>query len=223
MKEAVLLLSGGIDSTTLLYHVQNVIGVQRVHALSFLYGQKHAKEVEMAKWQASNADVSGHEIIDITFLKQLLQGSSALTDESIAVPELDSVPDSERDQPVTYVPNRNMVLLSLAAARAEALGIEDLFYGAQAQDEYGYWDCTGEFLNGINAVLSLNRRKAVHVHAPFLAQSKGEIVSMGEKLGVDYAHTWSCYCGEDTPCGTCPTCVERANAFASAGIEDPLG
>jgi len=97
-----------------------------------------------------------------------------------------------------------------------------VFYGAQAQDEYGYWDCTSEFVRRINHVLALNRATPVTVHAPFVMLKKAETVKLGIELGVDFSRTWSCYRGGEKPCGVCPTCVERANAFAAAGAPDPL-
>jgi 7-cyano-7-deazaguanine synthase len=115
------------------------------------------------------------------------------------------------------------MLLSLAAAYAEANKIADVYYGAQAQDEYGYWDCTTDFLGRINAVLSLNRDTPVRIHAPFVSHDKAANVLLGQELGVDFALTWTCYRGEPGhPCATCPACVERLNAFAKAGIPDPL-
>jgi 7-cyano-7-deazaguanine synthase len=138
------------------------------------------------------------------------------------VPDLDTLDPAALDQPPTYVPNRNMILLSLAAAYAEAHGIRDVFYGAQAHDEYGYWDCTRDFLDRFNATLVLNRREAVTIHAPFIDKRKESLVALGRELGVDFAHTWSCYRGAEVPCGTCPTCRERLKAFADAGVTDPL-
>jgi 7-cyano-7-deazaguanine synthase len=114
------------------------------------------------------------------------------------------------------------MLLSVAAAYAEAQGATEVFYGAQAHDEYGYWDCTADFLERINHVLALNRRYPITIHAPFVGEKKSSLVRMGLELGVDFAQTWSCYRGGDAPCGTCPTCVERAKAFAEAGVADPL-
>jgi 7-cyano-7-deazaguanine synthase len=106
-----------------------------------------------------------------------------------------------------------MVLLALAAAYAEAKGVQDVFYGAQRQDEYGYWDCSGKFVERLNDVLSLNRGKPVRVHAPFARMRKAEVLRLGLELGVDYEHTWTCYRGGAKPCGTCPSCVERDAAF----------
>jgi len=163
-----------------------------------------------------------HEIIDVSFFGVLVRGGTSLVADGAEVPDLDAIAASERDQPPTYVPNRNMMLLSMAAAYAEAQGVADICYGAQAQDEYGYWDCTRDFLERINAVLELNRRRRVTLHAPFVDKSKSAIVHLGLELGVDFAHTWSCYRGGETACGGCPTCVERRSAFCAANAEDPL-
>ncbi len=222
MEKAVVLLSGGLDSTTLLWHVVRDLQVARVTALSFVYGQKHVRELAMARRQAELAGVAEHRVVDASLLGELTAGSSALTDGAIDVPDLEAVADSDRRQPPTYVPNRNMVLLALGAALAEARGACDLFYGAQAQDEYGYWDCTQEFQERLNAVLALNRGRPVRIHAPFVTMKKAEIVRVGIALGVDFSLTWSCYRGGERPCGSCPTCVERTNAFEEAGIGDPL-
>ena len=222
MKEAVVLLSGGMDSATLLHHVGKSLGVGTVFACSFHYGQKHVRELDMAAWQARAAGVREHRLIDLSFLGGLLAGSSALIDPGLAVPDCSALTAAQRRQPPTYVPNRNMILLSLAAAFAEARGVRDVFYGAQAQDEYGYWDCTVDFLRRINDILKLNRGVAVAVHAPFVGFSKADVLRTGLALEVDFAHTWSCYRGQAAPCGTCPTCVERAAAFRACGVEDPL-
>jgi len=212
-KSAVVLLSGGVDSTTILHYVRKRLGASKVYAVSFLYGQKHSREVAMAKWQARAAKVLEHRIVDLSAFGGLIAGGSALTDRSISVPDLKDLKADQKRQPPTYVPNRNMILLSLAAAYAEAKGVRDIFYGAQAQDEYGYWDCTVDFVKKINDVLHLNRRKAVTVHAPFAGMRKSSVVKIGLELGVDYLHTWSCYRGRKEACGTCPSCVERKKAF----------
>ena len=219
---AVVLLSGGMDSSVLLHHVVRELRRAPVHAISFNYGQRHSRELECAKAQAEAANVAEHRIIDISFVGPLLRGATTLVEGGADVPDLADLAEDQRDQPPTYVPNRNMMLLSLAAAYAEANGIRDVFYGAQAHDEYGYWDCTRDFLDRINDVLILNRRSAVRVEAPFVNTSKASIVRKGIALDVDFAHTWSCYRGDDAPCGTCPTCVERANAFKGAEATDPL-
>jgi len=222
LTRAVVLLSGGLDSSTLLHYVCRRLGVGEVHALSYFYGQKHSRELDMAKWQAAAAGAAEHMVIDLGFFAGLTAGGSALTDPDIPVPDMQAVREEDREQPPTYVPNRNMILLSLAAAFAESRGIADVFYGAQAQDEYGYWDCTAEFLRRINRVLSLNRRRPVTIHAPFIAMRKADELRLGRELGVDYAHTWTCYRGATVPCGTCPACAERRAAFRELGIPDPL-
>ncbi len=221
-RPAVVLLSGGIDSTVLLHHAARQLGRAPLHALSFNYGQRHRRELECARFQARAAETAEHRVIIIDFLAELLRGGSALVQGGAPVPDLKDLPPEARDQPPTYVPNRNMMLLSMAAAYAEANGIDTVLYGAQAQDEYGYWDCTARFLERLNAVLALNRRTPVRVEAPFVARPKADSVRLGLELGVDFSRTWSCYRGEGTACGACPTCVERRNAFAAAGAEDPL-
>ena len=219
---ALVLLSGGMDSSTLVHHVARDLEYHALWTLAFNYGQRHVRELECAAWQAEAAGAKVHRVVDLAFLGELLQGATTLVQGGAAVPDLADVTETERDQPPTYVPNRNMMLLSVAASYAEANGIQDVYYGAQAVDEYGYWDCTKEFLQRINAVLALNRRQAVTIHAPFLDKRKADLLDMGRRLGVDYRHTWSCYRGESKPCGACPTCVERANAFREAGMSDPL-
>ena len=216
MKKAVILLSGGMDSATLLHYMKNRLGVPEIHALTLLYGQKHFREVEMARWQAENVGVIVHKEIDLGVYGRLITGGSVLTDKGMPVPDLGEIAEDALTQPPTYVPNRNLIFLSLAAAYAEAQGIPDVFYGAQAQDEYGYWDCTNDFVERLNHVLKLNRRNAVTVHAPFVGMRKSDVLKIGLELGVDYDHTWTCYRGEGEACGSCPSCVERTNAFAEA-------
>jgi len=219
---AVVLLSGGIDSTVLLHHVAKELNCTPIHTLSFDYGQRHARELTCAKWQADTVGVDDHHVVSLPFLPNIVAGASTLMADGPPVPDLEALTAGDTDQPPTYVPNRNMMLLSIAAAYAESNGIRDVYYGAQAQDEYGYWDCTADFLERINAVLSLNRRDAITIHAPLVTASKADNVRKGTELGVDFSQTWSCYRGGDTPCGTCPTCVERRNAFDAVGASDPL-
>lgn len=219
-EKAVILLSGGIDSTVLL-HLLAKRGYD-LFALACRYGQRHSRELECARVQAEIVGVESFDCIDMNFLGNLVRAGTALIDAGAAVPDLEDIPENLRDQPPTYVPNRNMTLLSVAAASAEAIGAPRVFYGAQAQDEYGYWDCTQAFLERINALLALNRRRPVTVEAPFMHCSKADNVRLGLELGVDFGKTWSCYRGGERACGTCPTCVERLNAFRSVGVNDPL-
>jgi len=221
MDTGLVLLSGGMDSTTLLHRVRHDDPAARLHTLSLHYGQRHARELEMARWQADALGVP-NERADLAFLGGLIAPGTALVEGGEAVPALAELPEAARDQPPTYVPNRNMILLAIAAAHAEAYGIFDIFYGAQAQDEYGYWDCTEEFIERLNHTLALNRRQPVRIHAPFARTRKAEIVRAGLELGVDFAHTWTCYRGGARPCEVCPACIEREAAFAEAGEPDPL-
>lgn len=222
IRRAVLLLSGGMDSTTLLHYLRGTLRIAEVHAISFRYGQRHVRELRAARWQARAAGVAAHRVVDIECLARLAAGGSVLIDPRRPVPDLCRLTTAQKRQPPTYVPNRNMILLALAAAYAEARGIRDVFYGAQTQDEYGYWDCTRAFLRRFNATLALNRRHALRIHAPFVRLRKADELRLGLGLGVDYARTWSCYRGGRTPCGTCPACVERARAFGEIGVVDPL-
>jgi 7-cyano-7-deazaguanine synthase len=221
MDKAVVLLSGGLDSTTLLHYVKKTLGVRDIYALSLIYGQKHVRELKMAAWQADAVGVMEHRQTDIGFVGDLLSGGSALVNPDIPVPNLCDLKENQLNQPPTYVPNRNMILLSLASAWAESVGAKAVFYGAQEQDQYGYWDCTVDFVSRINDVLALNRQTTVKIMAPFASLSKAELLKQGIALGVDYGHTWSCYRGGDKACGTCPTCVERMRAFELIGMADP--
>ena len=219
---AVVLLSGGMDSAVLLSYVVKTLGRGPVHALSFDYGQRHRRELDCARWQADALGAAEHTVVDLAFVAGLVKGGTTLVSGGQDVPDLADLSESDLDQPPTYVPNRNMMLLSVAVAYSEARGIHDVFYGAQAQDEYGYWDCTRSFIERLNHVLDLNRRDRVTVHAPFADKKKFELGQLGKELGVAFSHTWSCYRGGETACGACPACVERLKAFREAGASDPL-
>lgn len=220
---AVVLVSGGMDSSTLLHYVHQRLGEGILYALSFQYGQRHRRELEMARWQCERVGaVVDWQTVDIGFYGALTEGATALAGESVEVPALADIPEGELDQPITYVPHRNLVMLSLAAGFAESRGCATVYYGAQAQDEYGYWDCTSTFVERLNGVLGLNRRGAVSIEAPFAGMRKADELRLGMELGVDFAHTWTCYRGGELACGVCPSCVERLRAFAEAGLVDPL-
>ncbi|HOQ88800.1 MAG TPA: 7-cyano-7-deazaguanine synthase QueC [Candidatus Hydrogenedentes bacterium] len=221
MSRCLVLVSGGIDSTVLLHKLARERGGGFLTALAFDYGQRHTRELECARWQAEQVGAA-FRIVRLDFFGELVREGTALVKGGKEVPDLKDLSDQNRSQPPTYVPNRNMVLLSIAAAAAESMGITEIYYGAQAQDEYGYWDCTPKFVERLNTVLSLNRRQPVTVHAPLVRHSKLDNVRLGLELGVDFSRTWSCYRGALPACGTCPTCVERLNAFSGCGIEDPI-
>ncbi len=221
---AAVLLSGGMDSSVLLHYVVKHLQSRPVFALTFYYGQRHLREVEAARHQvAALADaVKEHLVLNFSLFQKIIGGASTLLKDGQTVPELTEIEDAERDQPPTYVPNRNMILLALAAAFAESRNCTTVYYGAQAHDEYGYWDCTPDFVSRLNQVFGLNRRNPIKVAAPFAGMHKTEEIKLGRELGVDFAATWSCYRGGQQPCQVCPTCVERRIAFHDAGVEDPL-
>ena len=227
MKKVVLVLSGGLDSTTLLHYSAKILNLE-IFPISFDYGQKHKIELEMAKKQVEGLKekfkVHDLKIVDMSFMKELLKGSSALVDDEIEVPKLEEVLGEA--QPITYVPFRNLIMLSIALSYAEAKGCDAVFYGAQRHDEYaGYWDTTMYFVEKVNEVAKLNREHLIKVVAPFVNLHKWEEIIIGKELGVDYSKTWTCYKGPDEKgcaCGECPTCKDRIKAFAVAGFKDPL-
>ena len=220
---AVVLLSGGLDSATVL-----AIAISegyRPYALSFRYGQRHEVEIAAAQKVAESMKVAGQVVMDID-LRAF--GGSALTSE-LAVPHHDSVDDLGPGIPVTYVPARNTVFLSFALAWAETLGSSDVFIGVNAVDYSGYPDCRPEYLAAFEAMANLatkagvEGRQHLRVHAPLSRLTKAQIISRGVALGVDYGLTHSCYDPgpEGRPCGTCDSCLLRRKGFAEAGIEDP--
>ncbi|MCX8066095.1 MAG: 7-cyano-7-deazaguanine synthase QueC [Candidatus Hydrogenedentes bacterium] len=219
--KCLLLYSGGLDSTTLLYWLVKEKGYN-VNAVTLLYGQKHMKEVIFAKKNIEKVKNATHHILDISEISKFLKNGSTLIMGGKEVPKLEQISSEDKIQPPTYVPNRNMIFLSIAIGIAESMEIGEVYYSAQAQDEYGYWDCTEEFVKRINQVVELNRKNTIKIYAPFLNLSKSEIIKLGMNLGVDYSLTWSCYRGDEKPCGVCPTCVERLKAFSKLGLQDPL-
>lgn len=218
MIDSVAIVSGGMDSVTLLHRLVKIEKLSPA-VITFAYGQKHGKEIEFAKIQAQQVGCTHHLILDLSLLQPLF-ASSALVSDKLDVPDMDAVMGDP--QPPTYVPNRNMIFLALAAAYAETSGAADVYYGAQSHDMYGYWDTTPEFLRQLNQVYGLNRKTPIHVKAPLVNYSKTDILRLGLELGVDYAQTWSCYRGGEAACGRCPTCAERLQAFVTVGIPDPL-
>lgn len=220
MKKAVVLLSGGLDSTTALYLAKEQ-GFE-VYSISFNYGQRHNKELECAKNIAEKAGVKQHIVVNTNMDAW---GGSALTDESIEVPEGD---ENRKDIPVTYVPARNMIFLAYAASYAEVVGAQDVFIGVSQVDYSGYVDCREEFIkameNAINmgTVCAVEQGRKIKVHAPFMFMTKTQEIELGMKLGVDYSDTWTCYKGDELPCGECDSCILRIKAFEEAGFQDPL-
>jgi 7-cyano-7-deazaguanine synthase len=222
---AVVLLSGGLDSATVLA-MARADGFA-CHALSFRYGQRHAVELAAAARVARALGAVEHRIAEVD-LRWI--GGSALTDE-IAVPKDRPVERMGADIPVTYVPARNALFLCYALGWAEVLGARDLFAGMNALDYSGYPDCRPEFLAAFEAMARLGTRAGAegaewHVHAPLIAMGKADIIRAGVRLGVDYALTHSCYdpvpVGEEAlACGRCDSCALRKKGFAEAGVADP--
>ncbi len=219
-KNAIVLLSGGLDSTTVLAIAQSQ--EFNCYALSFSYGQRHSVELEAAKIIAKASHVVEHKIFDIDL--STFKGS-ALTDETIEVPK----EQFESDEiPITYVPARNTVFLSIALAWAELLQIEDIFIGVNAVDYSGYPDCRPEFIQAYEAMANLATKAGIEgknlvIHTPLIKLTKAEIISLGKSLGVEYANTVSCYNADEQgrACGKCDSCHIRKQGFLDAKIEDP--
>ena len=219
MKPAVILLSGGLDSATVLALAREQ-GFA-CHCLSLDYGQRHGAELEAAARVAAALGATTHRVLKLD-LGQL--GGSALTDSSIAVPTAGVQPGI----PVTYVPARNTIMLSLALAWAEVLGAQDIFVGVNAVDYSGYPDCRPQFIDAFQRLANLATKAAVEggsltIHAPLIEMSKAQIIATGDRLGVDYGLTVSCYQAdaEGSACGVCDSCRLRSQGFAAAGRPDP--
>jgi len=212
---AVLILSGGVDSTTMLYEMLSK-GCH-VHALTFNYSQRHKKEIDCARKITSLLKVP-HKVVDLTCISGLLGDSALLGGKD--VPKCHYTEEAARQ---TIVPNRNMIMLSIATGYAEAHEIPEVFYAAHKNDSAIYPDCRTEFVDAMRPAIRLATAwHPVELRAPFINMTKAEIVKLGIKLNVPYELTWSCYRGEEKPCKECPTCIEREEAFALNEAIDPL-
>ena len=212
----IVLLSGGLDSTVLAADL-TATAPGTVETLSIDYGQRHHRELTAAATVAATLGIR-HDIIDLTALAPHL-ARSALTNSGVDVPEGHYTEESMK---ATVVPNRNMIFLSLAAARAIAGGIPHLFYAAHSGDHAIYPDCRPVFVSAMETALHLCDWTDITLHAPYLHLTKADIVKIGTRLGVDYSLTWTCYRGEDRACGKCGSCTERLEAFRGAGVQDPV-
>jgi 7-cyano-7-deazaguanine synthase len=221
-RRAVVLLSGGLDSSTTLAVAMDL--GHRPYAISFSYGQRHSVELDAARAVAKRIGVERHVVVDVD-LRQF--GGSALTAE-IDVPKGRSADEMSDGIPVTYVPARNTVFLSFALAWAEVVNADDIYIGVNALDYSGYPDCRPEYISAYERMANLATKRAVEgqrlrIHAPLIGLSKGEIIRRGLELGVDYSMTRSCYdpgpAGE--ACGTCDSCALRRKGFAENGLDDP--
>ena len=217
-KKAIVLLSGGLDSTTVLAIARDQ-GFE-CHTISFDYGQRHQAELAASRQVSVALGACGHKTVRLD-LRDI--GGSALTDDGIDVPE-----EIEEGIPVTYVPARNTVFLSLALGWAEVLGARDIFIGANDVDYSGYPDCRPEYLQAFEKMANLATKAGVegdhfHIRAPLLCLTKSEIVQEGHRLGVDYGMTVSCYQADEDgrACGVCDSCRYRRKGFEEAGMEDP--
>ena len=223
-RRAVVLLSGGLDSTTTLA-IARAEGFEP-YAMSFRYGQRHVIELESAKRVALRMGVAKHVIVDID-LRQF--GGSALTDD-IEVPKGRSAQAMSAGIPITYVPARNTIFLSFALGWAETLGAQDIFIGVNALDYSGYPDCRPEFIAAYEHMANLATKAGVEgsqrlkIHTPLIEMSKAQIIARGLALGVDYGLTSSCYDPGPSgqPCGACDSCLLRAKGFGELGVDDPL-
>ncbi|MGM7702419.1 7-cyano-7-deazaguanine synthase QueC [Pseudalkalibacillus sp. Hm43] len=219
MKKAVVVLSGGLDSTTCMGMAKEQ--GYSLYPITFHYGQRHNREVEQAEKVAKHFDAPEHRIVDVSFLQQI--GGSALTDESIEVRQ----GGVDEEIPATYVPARNMIFLSLASAYAEVIGAEAIFIGVSAVDFSGYPDCRPEFIESMNQTVNLATKAGatgghLNIEAPLIHMTKKETIEEGLRLDVPYELTTSCYLGEEVACGECDSCLLRLKGFEEAGAKDPI-
>ena len=214
MEKTVIILSGGIDSTTLLYDI--IKQGYDVSAISFDYNQKHKKELELAKITTKKLGIE-HKILDLSILNEI--APSALTRDNWKVPEGHYEAENMKE---TVISNRNMVMLSLAGAYAMSIKASKLFYGAHAGDHAIYPDCRKEFVDSMKVSIGLADWNKLELEAPYIDIDKGDIVIKGLSLNVPYEDTWTCYNGLELACAKCGSCQERLEAFLKAGIDDPL-
>lgn len=222
-EKAMVLFSGGIDSTTCLGLAIERFGNENVIPLSILYGQKHAKEIEAAKKVLDYYELSGMElnltpIFAYSNCSLLSHSDNAIPEESYA-----RQLNNQHGPVTTYVPFRNGLFLSSAASMALSLNCSYIYYGAHRDDAAGnaYPDCSEAFYNSMNQAVFEGSGNALKIEAPFINQNKAQVIREGLRLRVPYHLTWSCYEGGDTPCGRCATCIDRQKAFEANGISDP--
>ncbi|MCP6761880.1 MAG: 7-cyano-7-deazaguanine synthase QueC [Fischerella sp. CENA71] len=220
--KAVILLSGGLDSSTVLY--QALADGCECYAVSFDYQQRHRRELQSAFAIAQKAGVVQNQIVTFD-LRQW--GGSALTDDTIDLPQKRSLEEISQNIPVTYVPARNTIFLSFALAYAETIAAERVYIGVNALDYSGYPDCRPDYIQAMQEVFRLGTKqgregKPITIIAPLLELKKTDIIQLGNKLGVPWELTWSCYAGGELACGICDSCRLRLAAFAELELKDPL-
>ena len=212
--KVVVIYSGGMDSFTVLNRALQ--DGKEVYALTFDYGQRHVKEIEYASKVCKSLQVN-HKVIDISAINQLLAGSS-LTDD-IDIPEGHYEAESMKS---TVVPNRNMILLSLAVGYAVSTGASQVYYGAHSGDHAIYPDCRPEFVMKMNDVCKIANYESVEIFSPYLTVTKSDILTDGLKMNLKYDQTWTCYNGREKACGQCGACQERLEAFSDNKVTDPI-
>ncbi|HEY9600226.1 MAG TPA: 7-cyano-7-deazaguanine synthase QueC [Allocoleopsis sp.] len=220
--KAVVLLSGGLDSSTVLYQAK-ADGCD-CYAISFDYQQRHRRELASAEAIANYAGVRGHQVVSFD-LRQW--GGSALTDDDIDLPQHRSVEQMPQTIPITYVPARNTIFLSFGLSYAEAIGAQRVYLGANALDYSGYPDCRPDYIQAMQAVFNLGTKQGregqiIKIMTPLISLRKTEIIELGNQLGVPWEQTWSCYAGGEIACGVCDSCRLRLAAFAELGLKDPI-
>lgn len=246
VKKTVVSLSGGLDSTTLLHLAVSKLDKENVYALSFNYNQQHSIELTCAKRTCADLGVQ-HKIIDIGFLGEISKGVSAMVKGGLPTPSIEDVNASKEVS--TYVPFRNMILSGITFAYAESVGADSIALGVQYGDyenaeAYFYWDTSAKFTQKMQEVADLNNKHSISYVAPFVSLRKEDEIRLGQQLSVDYGNTWTCYAGKVDaeasfpenesaggmnfrkkkhyqPCGVCPSCIGRADAFAAVGMKDP--
>lgn len=220
--KVVCVLSGGLDSTILVYKLVNDYGADNVFALSFFYGQKQSHELEKAKLTCQKLGIE-HRLIDISFLGDVVAPVCAnIAGSDVAMPQIQDVLGDP--QPVTEIPYRNMLLNTVAFSFAQANDCSEVYTGIQVHDAYGYWDCTQDFIDGMNQISSLNRQHEIKLCAPFAHMSKADEIKIGIELNVPFEDSLTCYDPNESAesCGKCPSCAERIMNFGKAGIKDPV-
>lgn len=220
--KAVVLLSGGLDSATVLYSA--IASGDECYALSFDYQQRHQRELESAITIAKSAGVIDHKIVTFDLRSW---GGSALTDDKIDLPQERSLAQMSENIPVTYVPARNTIFLSFALAYAETINAGRVYIGVNALDYSGYPDCRPDYIQAMQEVFRLGTKQGregepIAIVTPLIDLKKTEIIQLGNKLGVPWEKTWSCYAGKDRACSVCDSCQLRLAAFAELGLSDPV-
>ena len=230
MKKLVLTLSGGMDSSVLLYMAQDR-GFEEIHTITFDYGQRHKRELSCVNKQLDNfAERYGdwvnlkvtNKVLDVNYIRDI-SPTSSLTNKDIDNPDISNMAGDA--QPVSYVPFRNLMFLSICSAYAESVGADTVWYGAAQVDSLaGYWDGSEEFVDTVNSVTDLNRENRIKVEAPLLVMSKEDIIKEGVRLGVIFNDTWTCYSDREDGLAdaTTPSSSMRVKGFVNAGFKDPV-